>query len=359
MKHYFEYQDSKSYKFWQVEIEANALTVKYGKIGTAGQEKISSFDTEEKAQKEMAKLISEKNKKGYVEKADASAKKIARRLGVSYDEAEEGKTLAEKMAAFLDSTQATEVESLVIAAWEEPYEGGPQEALDLMIAQSGKLTSLKELFVGDMDSEECEISWIKQADYTNLLTAFPALERLHIKGSSDLVLSSQVLKHANLKALTIECGGLPKAVIETITTAHLPELEYLQLYLGVDDYGFDAKLADLRPFMQKGLFPKLKYLGLTDSEIANEIATEIAQAPILEQLETLDLSMGTLSDDGGRALLASPVIKGQSGGLKKLDLHYHYLSNELMKEFKKLPVLVDVSDQQDIDDEWRYPAVTE
>ncbi len=67
MKHYFEYQDSKSYKFWQVEIETNTLNVKYGKIGTAGQEKISSFDTPEKAQKEMEKLIGEKIKKGYKE----------------------------------------------------------------------------------------------------------------------------------------------------------------------------------------------------------------------------------------------------------------------------------------------------
>jgi len=355
MKHYFEYQDSKSYKFWQVEIEANTLNVKYGKIGTAGQEKISSFDTPEKAQKEMEKLISEKTKKGYVEKTDASAKKVARRIGVSYDEAEEGKTLLEKVTAFLDSSQATEVESLVIAAWEEAFDNGPQESLDLLIANPGKLPQLKELFVGDMDSEECEISWITQADYTNLFAAFPALERLHIKGSKDLILSSQPLKHEHLKALTIECGGLPKEAIEKIATAHLPNLEYLQLYIGVDEYGFDGKIDDLRPFMQKGLFPKLKHLGLVDSEIANEIAIEIAQASVLEQLETLDLSMGTLSDEGGRALLDSSKI----AGLKKLDLHYHYLSNDMVKEFKKLSILVDVTDQQDTEDEWRYPAVTE
>ncbi|MES2038757.1 MAG: STM4015 family protein [Pseudomonadota bacterium] len=355
MKHYFEYQDSKSYKFWQVEIEANTLNVKYGKIGTAGQEKISSFDTPEKAQKEMEKLISEKTKKGYVEKTDASSKKIARRIAVSYDEAEEGKTLLEKVTAFLETAQAAEVESLVIAAWEEPHETGPQESLDLLIANPGKLPQLRELFVGDMDSEECEISWIIQADYTKLFAAFPALERLHIKGSTDLTLSTEPLKHDNLKALTIECGGLPKKIIDVIATAQLPNLEYLQLYIGVDEYGFDGKLDDLRPFMQKGLFPKLKHLGLVDSEIANEIAIEIAQASVLEQLETLDLSMGTLSDDGGRALLNSNKI----AELKKLDLHYHYLSNDMIKEFKKLLIIVDVTDQQDIEDEWRYPAVTE
>jgi predicted DNA-binding WGR domain protein len=355
MKHYFEYQDSKSYKFWQVELVESTLNIKYGKIGTAGQEKVSSFETAEKAQKELDKLIKEKTQKGYVEKLQASSKKISRRLSVGYDEAEEGKTLKEKVEAFLESAQAAEVESIVIGTWEEPYENCPQEALDSLIANSNQLPQLKELFVGDMDSEDCEISWIKQADYTSLFAAFPSLERLHIKGSTDLTLSTLPLQHQHLKALTIECGGLPKSIIETIATAQLPELEYLQLYIGVDEYGFDGALDDLRPFMQKGLFPKLKHLGLVDSEIANEIAIEIANAPVLAQLETLDLSMGTLSDEGGQALLNSNAI----AGLQKLDLHYHYLSNDMVKEFKKMSIMVDVSDQQDIEDEWRYPAVTE
>lgn len=357
MRHYFEYQDSKSYKFWQVELEGSTMVVKYGKIGTAGQEKSSSFDSSEQAQKEMAKLIAEKTKKGYVEKVQASAKKVSKRITVSYDEAENGKTLQEKVEAFVSSEQAAEVESLIIAAWEEPFENGPQSALDLLVANQAKLPRLKELFVGDMDSEECEISWIIQGDYTAFLAAFPELERLHIKGSSQLTLSSQPIRHEKLQSLTIECGGLPKQVIASITSAHLPELNHLQLYLGVSDYGFDATLEDLRPFMQAGLFPKLRYLGLVDSEIADDIASAIAEAPVLQQLETLDLSMGTLSDVGGKVLLASSALQQ----LKKLDLHYHYLSDALIKEFKKWPIPVDVSDQQEIDDEddWRYPAVTE
>ena len=180
MKRYFEYQDSKSYKFWQAELVETTLTINYGKIGTAGQEKTTGFETAEKAQKELDKLVREKTQKGYVEKLQASSKKISRRLSVSYDEAEEGKTLKEKLGAFLDSDQAAEVESIVIGAWEEPHEDFPQEALDLLIANWHKLPHLKELFVGDMDSEDCEISWIKQADYTALFAAFTDLEKLHI-----------------------------------------------------------------------------------------------------------------------------------------------------------------------------------
>lgn len=355
MKRYFEFSDSKSHKFWQIDISGAAFTVTYGKIGTTGQEKLSTFESAEKAQKEADKLIAEKTRKGYAEKENASEKKASRRIAVNYDEAEEGKTLLEKLRAFVESPQAAATTALVIGSWEEAYESTCQDALDYLAANSAKLPALTELFVGDMDSEECEISWINQGDYTALLKAFPQLERLHIKGSTELVLSSEPLVHASLKALTIECGGLPKSIIETITGAKLPNLEYLNLYLGVDEYGFDASLEDLRPLMSGELFPKLTHLALADSEIADEIAEAIADAPVLDRLETLDLSKGTLTDKGGEALLASSKIRQ----LKRLDLHYHYLSNEMITTLKGLDLILDVTEQQEMEDDWRYPAVTE
>lgn len=355
MKRYFEFQDSKSYKFWQVEIDGSNFTVTYGKIGTAGLAKTTECASAEAAEKEAGKLINEKTKKGYVEKVEASSKKISKRLSLTYDEAEDGKTLLEKMEAFVNGPQAAETEALVIGAWEEAFDTSPTEALTLLFNSANKLPNLREIFVGDMDSEECEISWIQQDNYTKLFTAFPQLERLHIKGSTGLTLSDAPINHTNLKALTIECGGLPKNIIQQITTANLPNLEYLQLYLGVDEYGFDGSIVDLHPFMLTPSFPKLKHLGLLDSEIADEIAQVIASAPVVKQLESLDLSQGTLSDEGAQYLLASDAIKQ----LKKLDLHYHYLSNDMMKKLKALPLIVDVSDQQDTEDDWRYPAVTE
>lgn len=54
-------------KFWQIAIHEDVkLMVKFGKIGTKGQVQIKSFETNEKAQHEMEKLIAEKLKKGYV-----------------------------------------------------------------------------------------------------------------------------------------------------------------------------------------------------------------------------------------------------------------------------------------------------
>ncbi|MBL4635957.1 MAG: WGR domain-containing protein [Kofleriaceae bacterium] len=69
----FEFQDSKSSKFWELTLSANVLTVCYGKIGTNGRSNDKEFDTEEAATAEAEKLIAGKVKKGYLEIARADS----------------------------------------------------------------------------------------------------------------------------------------------------------------------------------------------------------------------------------------------------------------------------------------------
>ncbi len=64
----FEYRDDKSAKFWNIAVDGSDMTVTFGKIGTAGQTQIKSFDSETECQKQAEKLVREKTKKGYVEK---------------------------------------------------------------------------------------------------------------------------------------------------------------------------------------------------------------------------------------------------------------------------------------------------
>jgi predicted DNA-binding WGR domain protein len=69
MKHYLEFIDEKSNKFWEITQEGNSFTARYGKIGSDGQTQTKSFTSEETAQKEAEKLLKEKLKKGYAEPA--------------------------------------------------------------------------------------------------------------------------------------------------------------------------------------------------------------------------------------------------------------------------------------------------
>ncbi|MBN1412142.1 MAG: WGR domain-containing protein [Spirochaetales bacterium] len=65
----FEYKDSKSNKFWEIELKDITVTVHFGRIGSSGQAAAKRFTTRELAEKEYNKLISSKIKKGYKEVA--------------------------------------------------------------------------------------------------------------------------------------------------------------------------------------------------------------------------------------------------------------------------------------------------
>lgn len=75
MKRYFEFTGadadrgtSNSAKFWEVDVEGSTVTVRFGKIGATGQTTLKDFDSGDAARAHAEKLISDKIKKGYVEK---------------------------------------------------------------------------------------------------------------------------------------------------------------------------------------------------------------------------------------------------------------------------------------------------
>lgn len=65
MKQYFEFEDDKSSKFWEVEHTGTSVTTRYGKIGADGTSSTKEYPTEEKAEAEAQKLIKSKLAKGY------------------------------------------------------------------------------------------------------------------------------------------------------------------------------------------------------------------------------------------------------------------------------------------------------
>jgi len=61
----YELVEGNSSKFWEVEITGADLTVRFGRLGTAGQSKTKTFADAQAAQKEWHKLVKEKTGKGY------------------------------------------------------------------------------------------------------------------------------------------------------------------------------------------------------------------------------------------------------------------------------------------------------
>ncbi|MDX3383935.1 STM4015 family protein [Streptomyces niveiscabiei] len=265
-------------------------------------------------------------------------------------------------ARFLDSVDSTQVKAIVVGAWEEAYETDPAAVIEAIIAAKDRLPALRALFLGDMTSEECEISWINQTDVTPLLTAFPELEELGTRGGQGLSLDA--VAHRALRRLTMESGGLPAAVVRGVAACDLPALVHLDLWLGTPDYGGDAEIADLEPILSGARLPSLRHLALRNSEMQDQVAAAVAAAPVVARLETLDLSMGILTDDGAAALLTGQPLTH----LKTLDLHYNYLTDPVRERLTGIlaPAGVDLfldgddaEEEEDDDEVWRYVAVGE
>ena len=217
---------------------------------------------------------------------------------------------------------------------------------------------MEKLFIGDMEYDECEVSWIMQGNYKDLWAALPHLKELTIKGSTGLVLGE--ICHEELESLTIICGGLPVRVIEEIQRATLPKLKKLLLYIGSDNYGFDGNPDTIREFLEKVQLPELEYLGIVDSEIQDEITEAVLESKFIGQIQTLDLSCGTLSDNGGELLLQKLP---QYDNIKRLDVHYNFMSEKLIKRLEELPISVDASDRNEMHhyrgESYMYAMLTE
>ena len=277
---------------------------------------------------------------------------VAQRIAVSYDD-DDGAWF-DAFDAFINGPDAAETTTLVVGMWDQGDGGDSEAVVEAIVAARDRLPALRAIFLGDIVSEEQEISWINQSDVSLLFEAFPDLEHFCVRGGNGLSLGP--LRHAKLRSLVVQAGGLPSRVVEEVSASQLPALEHLELWLGTPDYGGDTAVEDLAPILAGGLFPKLGYLGLRDSELADAIAAALAGAPVLGRIRVLDLSLGTLSDAGGAALLANPAV----ARLEFLDLHHHFLSDEVAAQIKALGIRVDLGDPQGAQrDDDRYVSVSE
>jgi hypothetical protein len=265
---------------------------------------------------------------------------------------------------FLDSVDTTRVTALLCGCWDEELsEESP--ALAMLVDNAAKFPNLRHLFLGDVVQEESEISWMTIGTITPILRAFPQLEELVVRGGADDAdgegRALEPLRHESLRKLTFESGGLAAGVITALGLCEFPALESLDIWMGISEYGGDATADDLAELLSGIRLPALRHLGLMNSEIQDAVAAAVAGAPLTARLESLDLSMGTLGDEGAEALLAGQPLTH----LKRLRINHHFISEptseRLRKTLRPLGVTVDIDSPEQLRD-WgsgRYAEVTE
>ncbi|OLT25104.1 cytoplasmic protein [Actinomadura sp. CNU-125] len=261
--------------------------------------------------------------------AGAPAGPVAWRVATAFDE----EPFADVWKRFCATVDTSAVTALVIGYWGASYDENYDYPVPLLAEAAASFPNLRSLFLGDMTFEEAEISWIEHEDISPLFRAFPDLERLEVRGAvgqGESGLSLDSIESESLRTLRFESGGLPAGIVRAVAASDLPNLAHLDLWLGTENYGGDATVADLAPILSGDRFPSLRRLGLEDSEMQDEIAEAVAGAPVVARLESLSLAMGTLTDRGAEALLAGQPLTH----LRELDLHHHFISEPIQTRIK-------------------------
>ncbi|MBT3224550.1 MAG: hypothetical protein HN348_36240, partial [Proteobacteria bacterium] len=107
--------------------------------------------------------------------------------------------------------------------------------------------------------------------------------------------------------------------------------------------------------------PKLTWLGLMNAQIADDLCRVVHSGPIIKQLTTLNMSMGTMTDEGAEVLLKHAKALTH---LKQLDVSDNYLSRDMCKRLRDaMPNVVTGSQkdafEDDEDEPWYYTSVAE
>jgi uncharacterized protein (TIGR02996 family) len=260
--------------------------------------------------------------------------------------------LAESTTTLLSHPSARFLHGLTIGINRDDPDCEYQGVLDA-IAETGH-PALRELFVGDYEyPDDIEISWTVIGSMGSVWSTLPRLERCVLQGGS---IDLGTIVAPRLRHLELRTGGLPAEALRSIAAAELPALETLIVWTGSDGYGGSCTFDDVLPLLTGKNLPRLRHLGIVNSEHADAVCQALATAPILAQLETLDLSMGTMSDVGRQALVAA---KPALAHLSRLDLSKNTLAS--VEGLADLCANVDVSGQRadDMYDEHRYVMVGE
>lgn len=248
----------------------------------------------------------------------------------SYRLAVDGMPGSGKVIDYLDAlvqhADAPKLRALVIGKWCNYGECSNAAIVESLIQHRDRLSGLVAVFLGDITSKEMETSWIQNCDLTPLLLAYPNLEVLRVRGGNGLRFSAMQPQHS-LRALIVETSGMPRSLLSDVFSCPLPNLVHLELWLGAKNSGWGGSLEDIKPILEGSQFPALKYLGLRNSEIADEIAKAVVNTPILHRIDTLDLSNGNLSDSGGRGLWGIMW----DVPLRQLILNHHYMSPKTVR----------------------------
>lgn len=222
------------------------------------------------------------------------------------------------------------------------------------LGKQAPMPTIVDVHLGDFEyPEETEISWTDIGTIDAMLPTFPNLQALHVQGGN---IGIGALP-PTLRSLKLETGGLPVGTFGAVCQSNLPLLERMEIWFGSDYYGAATSPDEIAGLVDGTKVPKLTWLGLKNGEIAHHLLVHLIGSPVLKRLHTLDLSMGTLTDERAQILIdKADAFKH----LKQLNVSDNHLSAGFLRRLKSaIPRTVQSYRQKEDDGDWYYTSVGE
>ncbi len=238
----------------------------------------------------------------------------------------------------------------------DPNDGKLQDLVDLLGKKAPPTT--RRIVLGDNVDQ---ISWHHTGSLAKLWKGVPNLRTLEIEtGEFDV---GTMVAPALERGIFIT-GGLSKSCGTGLAKATMPNIKHLEIYYGTEEYGGGCSVDEALTLLERKDLPKLEYLGLKNSEFADDLARVVggkSAQKLVKQLKVLDLSLGIMTDAGAEALIAA---KDQLAHLEKLDLTRNFLTKKGIKALKdafgaKVVTVEQEEGDEDGDEVYRYVAITE
>lgn len=189
-----------------------------------------------------------------------------------------------------------------------------------------KPACLRELYLGSTGEWDISSTSTEAPDSKSI----KGLRKLVLRGGSVTI---GKLDLPELREFRVESGGLTTSELKAIGNAKWPKLEKLEIWCGDPNYGATGSVKDLAAVLAGVGLKHLKHLGIMNCAFADEVAKALIKSKILPQLETLDLSMGNLSDRGVDTMVAA---KDAFAHLKLLELDDNALTEVSKPKLKGL-----------------------
>ncbi|MGC4117323.1 MAG: WGR domain-containing protein [Myxococcales bacterium] len=320
----FERGEGDSRRFWEIEREGAVLTLDYGQGAERATRVRHSFESETAAQETLDKLVQEKVAQGYVcfdsLPSDARRARLLEAAGTSLEMGPEPGRARIVYGTDLAGPEFADVLRRLLADSDlriDRLSASLSFSTDFASIAAGLARCREARWLETLTActfDEAEAFFGTRLELDGLPAAFGGLRTLQLQAGS---LAVDRLGVPGLRQLQLRSAGMDRRTLAMLGREDWPELTSLGLWLGSPRLGCDVQLEDLSPLLVPERFPKLRKLAVWASPFGSDLAEAVTASPLVAQLESLDLSLGTLGKRAAQHLRANAATLAH---LRRLDL---------------------------------------